>query len=842
MKSEELFSKILTDIQNSKTGRTGRKAKTIFSFLGAKTTNSQKAIDAFNLGLKHYNLKTTDNEVYYGMSYKNWITFELKGLGTKKRQIPVSKVIPSMEDSPEPAFKIPDDFLRYLFEFESDPEYERFQASLDSKFPVAIFLIPKKDDFYSSIVERVLSFEIIRKRQYEGDGGSIIGNTNQQDFSKRNDDPSQDLNFEGNMLNIWTKSDIHNFTQETMNNVILGESGKELIESEKFDRQFNQLALYSNKYYSNDQFFILFNCPSIEKINQQKRMHNLDKIVDKVTQKLPYTFRLQCKFSNDSELVDNPNIRKEIINHFKILCEIPSYQATEETGERDDIFNVFVEFQKAQMQAESQLIHKFDPALFSKLTWGYESDEHKYLKYFALKTLHEQFRYSLNSIFSETNETSFDEITKEDYSSRPDVKAENPILGNIIVEAETMRGKSYLTMIREITNKGKGWTKDKYLKEVWLVLPGFEVARNYYQLQTAQHLIKTNLFEIFGNEIMVKVFAPDYFSQRIIEVDLSHTYTSTYQILSKGRQKRSENVKPIFEGFKKVKGLKDEKARLFELKNLYEGQFNLGIGGILFYGLPGCGKTYLAKSFAEEMGWNFFAFSPADLISVWIGESQKNIQSIFNQAKAKNPAILFIDELDSIAFSRDNNSDGSVHSDQKATINQLLIEINNIAEHNVLVIGATNFIKALDPAIRRSGRFDLKIPIFPPNKDERKEILQYYVANLNEELKCREIKERLTITDAEFDLLADKTKRFTSSDLKTLLNTPRIDLILNKPNSSSVEKLLMEIDDFENTGQRSLQDFQVEAFINECQENRINSQKLVDLKREWGITANKIGY
>ena len=384
MKSEELFSKILTDIQNSKTGRTGRKAKTIFSFLGAKTTNSQKAIDAFNLGLKHYNLKTTDNEVYYGMSYKNWITFELKGLGTKKRQIPVSKVIPSMEDSPEPAFKIPDDFLRYLFEFESDPEYERFQASLDSKFPVAIFLIPKKDDFYSSIVERVLSFEIIRKRQYEGDGGSIIGNTNQQDFSKRNDDPSQDLNFEGNMLNIWTKSDIHNFTQETMNNVILGESGKELIESEKFDRQFNQLALYSNKYYSNDQFFILFNCPSIEKINQQKRMHNLDKIVDKVTQKLPYTFRLQCKFSNDSELVDNPNIRKEIINHFKILCEIPSYQATEETGERDDIFNVFVEFQKAQMQAESQLIHKFDPALFSKLTWGYESDEHKYLKYFAV--------------------------------------------------------------------------------------------------------------------------------------------------------------------------------------------------------------------------------------------------------------------------------------------------------------------------------------------------------------------------------------------------------------------------------------------------------------------------
>jgi len=841
MKSEELFTKIISDIQNSKTGKTGRKAKTIFSYLGAKTTNSQKAINAFNFGLKQYKLKTPENEVYYGMSYKNWIIFELKNSPANKQEIPVNTAKKPLGSIIEPAYNIPDDFIKFLFEFESDEEYERFEACLDSNSPIAIFLIPKKEDFYSSIVERVLSFEIIRKRQYQGEG-SRIGNINQQNFSKINGNLSEGPVPDANLFNIWTGSDIHNFNQETMNNVILGESGKELIESEKFDTQFNQLALYSNKYYSNGQFFILFNCPSIEKINRQKRMNNLDKIVDKVTQKLPYTFKLQCKFDSDKELEQNPKIRKCIINHFKLLFEVPSYQLTEETDEVDDIFSVFVELQKTQMRTENQLMHQIDPSIFSTLNWGYESIEHIYLKYFTIKTLHQLYKFPLNSIVSEDHVITTDENIYEDYNSKPDVIATSPDQSSIIIEVETLRGKSYIEMIGELSTKGQGWAKNKNLKEVWLVVPGFEIARNYYQLITSQNLLKAELCKIFGKEIKVKIFAPDYFSQKIVEVNFSNIYTQTYTNKSKGKQVASDNAKPIFKGLKNVMGLKDEQTRLLELKDLYEGHYNLGVGGILFYGLPGCGKTYLAKSFAEEIGWNFYSFSPADLISAYIGESQKNIQSIFNQAKAKCPAILFIDELDSIAFNRDNNSDGTIHSDQKATINQLLIEINNIAEYNVLVIGATNFIKGIDPAIRRSGRFDLKIPIFPPNKEERKEILQFYVANINEELKSREIKEKLTISDKEYDLLAEKTKKFTSSDLKVLLNRPRINLIQHKANSSSIDNLLIEIDDFINSGQSSLQNSQVEAFITECQQNRINTKKLVELKTEWGITVNKIGY
>lgn len=832
MKNEELFTKILIDIQNSQTGKTGRKAKTIFSHLGAKTTNSQKAINIFTQGMEEYGL-SCDKEVYFGMSSKDWINFTLKG-SIAKKQSPEKIPVPPVKMEKEPSIKVPDDFFKNLFEFESDQEYERFQASLDSNSPIAIFLIPKKEDFYSGIVERVLSFEIIRKRQYQGIGAQI-GNIKQRDFSPISSDLPDGIIPDTNQINIWTGSDIHIFNQETMNNVILGESGKELIESEKFDNQFNQLALYSNKYFSNDQFFILFTCPSLEKIYQQKRMPNLDKIVDKVTQKLPYTFKLQCKYNDDQELAQNPEVRQSIINHFKILFEIPSYHSTEESGDIDEIFNVFVEFQKAQMQAENQLLHKIDADIFAILNWGYESPEHVYLKYFAINTLHRTYKYPIGSIVTEGSETVKDGSTADVHTSRPDVKADSPNLGTILVEAETLRGKSHLVMIGEITTKALGWANIKNFKELWLVVTGFEVARNYYQLQTAQHLISSELKRILGKEIKVKVFTPDYYAHKLFEVDLSSTYSPTFIIPKKGKHSMTLVEKPHFEGLNNVKGLVEEKARLIQLKELYEGQHNLGIGGILFYGLTGCGKTYLAKCFAEEIGWNFYSFSPADLQSKWIGESQRNIRNIFNQAKAKSPAILFIDELDSIAFSRITDANVSIHSDQKATINQLLIELNNIGDHNVLVIGATNLIKTLDPAIKRSGRFDMKIPIFPPNKEERKEILQFYISKLNAELKSKEIKEKLTLSATDFETIAEKTKQFTSSDIKSLINNVRIVMILQRSSTPAMDRILTEVDTYRNLGLLSVTDEQVKEFVGECQQNSIQTRKLDDLKEEWGI-------
>ncbi len=407
------------------------------------------------------------------------------------------------------------------------------------------------------------------------------------------------------------------------------------------------------------------------------------------------------------------------------------------------------------------------------------------------------------------------------------------------MEAETMRGKDYIRMTNQIITKGNGWKGLKNFSELWLLFPGFEIARNYYQIQKSVELIKNELSIKFNKNITLKVFSPDLLNQNITEISFDKIYNPTFKITARSKAVHKTQQKPKL-GFEKVKGLKEEKQRLSELKALSESNTNIGIGGILLYGLPGCGKTHLAKSFAEELGWNFYSFSPADITSMWIGQGQQNVKDIFKQAKAKSPAILFIDELEAVAFSREVNTGFGAHSDQKATINQLLVEMNNIDEHQVLVIGATNFIKGLDPAIRRTGRFDLKIPIFPPNYEERKEIIRFYLDKLNAELSEKQ-KQTIILTNDDLDLLADKTKQFSSSDIEAIFNQPRIDLLLDKANANTIERLLSVIEEVRNFG-LSINKNQVLKFIEECEQDQIKSHKLEQLKQDWEITTSKIGF
>jgi AAA+ superfamily predicted ATPase len=625
-----------------------------------------------------------------------------------------------------------------------------------------------------------------------------------------------------------------------MASVLLGESGKELIESEKFEQQFNQLAFYSNKYYSesNDQFFILFKCPAYHKIEKQVKIEHLDNLINKVSAKLPYTFKLKCKYRNEIELNEAINLKRQIINHFKILFEIPQLVV----DENETLFDLYIDLQKAQLQAENQLFLNFEPESFQILNFGYESDEHIYLKYLAIQVLKSKpYNIPLQNIKAEVFEQSIDELTLDLSKSRPDLSSfyNN---SSIVVEAETMRGKDFLKLTNEIIEKSYGWKGMQNFNELWLVFPGFEIARNYYQIQKCLELVNKDFLTQFKRKIIIKVFCPDLLNFSLIEVDFANIYTHTFEVSKKTRAYKSVD-KPAIKrlGLQEVKGLQEEKTFLLELKSLIDNDSNIGIGGILFYGLPGCGKTYLAKSFAQELGWNFYTFSPADIATGLIGLAQKHVKDIFKQARAKSPSILFIDELDSIAFSRDNNDGLTVHSDQKATINQLLIELNNNEEHQVLVIGATNFLKTLDPAVKRTGRFDLKIPIYPPNKIERKEMLEFYGEKLNVELQ-KKGKQTLTLSSADFGYIATKTARFTSSDIKTIFKRPRIDLLLNKPEVNGLERIDKEVENMINTGQLSLRTEQVKSFITECEQNGVKSSKLEELKLEWGISANKIGF
>ncbi len=145
-------------------------------------------------------------------------------------------------------------------------------------------------------------------------------------------------------------------------------------------------------------------------------------------------------------------------------------------------------------------------------------------------------------------------------------------------------------------------------------------------------------------------------------------------------------------------------------------------GGLLLYGPPGCGKTHLARATAGEMGASFLAIGIADVLEMWIGQSERNLRDIFVTAREHTPCVLFFDEIDALAANRTDFRSGSGRS----VINQFLSELDGVDSSNdgVLVLGATNAPWHLDPAFRRPGRFDDVLFVPPPDNDARAEIVR----------------------------------------------------------------------------------------------------------------------
>src|SRR2546422_818698 len=155
--------------------------------------------------------------------------------------------------------------------------------------------------------------------------------------------------------------------------------------------------------------------------------------------------------------------------------------------------------------------------------------------------------------------------------------------------------------------------------------------------------------------------------------------------------------------------------------------------GILLYGPPGCGKTLLVKAIAKENDMTFFNVSIADVLSKWVGESERIIKEIFRQAHEKKPSIVFFDEIEALFTVRGMMDTSGVH---KNIIAQILSEMDGLVElHDVFVIGATNRADLVDPALLRPGRFDEIIEIPRPDRKAAEEILRIY---LNEDLPTAE--------------------------------------------------------------------------------------------------------
>lgn len=196
---------------------------------------------------------------------------------------------------------------------------------------------------------------------------------------------------------------------------------------------------------------------------------------------------------------------------------------------------------------------------------------------------------------------------------------------------------------------------------------------------------------------------------------------------------------------------------IYPLKNpaIYKAYGKKIGGGILMYGPPGCGKTHLARATAGEIKASFIAVGINDVLDMWIGNSEKNLHEVFQQARQNAPCVLFFDEVDALGASRTDMR----RSEGRFLINQFLNELDGSEYSNegVLILAATNSPWYLDAAFRRPGRFDRLIFVPPPDKEARVNILQLMLKDIPTE-------------KVDYEALAKLTEEFSGADLKATVD------------------------------------------------------------------------
>lgn len=177
-------------------------------------------------------------------------------------------------------------------------------------------------------------------------------------------------------------------------------------------------------------------------------------------------------------------------------------------------------------------------------------------------------------------------------------------------------------------------------------------------------------------------------------------------------------------------------------------------GGILLYGPPGCGKTYLAKATAGEIDAKFINIGLHDILDMWMGNSEKNLHAVFEQARENAPCVLFFDEVDALGASRSDLKQSSM----RHVINQFLAEMDGVENSNegVLILAATNAPWSVDSAFRRPGRFDRVVFVAPPDITGREEILKQH-------LKGR------PVDNIDVKAVAKVTEEYSGADLKAVI-------------------------------------------------------------------------
>ena len=251
--------------------------------------------------------------------------------------------------------------------------------------------------------------------------------------------------------------------------------------------------------------------------------------------------------------------------------------------------------------------------------------------------------------------------------------------------------------------------------------------------------------------------------------------------IGKSKAKLFDKNTDVKTTFKDVAGLEGAKEEIQEIVDFLKNPTKYTIlggkipKGALLVGLPGTGKTLLAKAVAGEAKVPFFSLSGSDFVEMFVGVGASRVRDLFKQAKDKSPAIIFIDEIDAIGRSRGKSNMNGSNDERENTLNQLLTEMDGFGTNsNVIVIAATNRADVLDKALMRAGRFDRQIYVDLPDLNERREIFKVHLKPLK------------VIKTLDIEFLAKQTPGFSGADIANVCNEAA--LIAARKNKKSVGK------------------------------------------------------
>ena len=367
----------------------------------------------------------------------------------------------------------------------------------------------------------------------------------------------------------------------------------------------------------------------------------------------------------------------------------------------------------------------------------------------------------------------------EDYTKAANIDADNPLIYN-------NRGDAYYRkqdFEKAIADYNKAISLNpEYLKAYYnrgLAYASMQDYESGVENFTKVIELDANFAEAYNARGLAYEFLEKYdeaISDYQKAIELNPAFTEAQEHLAAAQKKKSEKDSSSGEGvsavkfmakpkvtFKDVVGMEQVKELIKEyivypLKDpeLARKYGKLGGGGVIFYGPPGCGKTYIMKAAAGEVGANFLNVKLSDVLDMYVGNTEKNIRNVFESARKASPCIIFIDEIDGLGGKREQMKESGQY--MRMAVNQLLYEMDGVEarNENVLVVAATNSPWDVDAALRRAGRFSKMIYVGEPDFSSRKAMFEHYA------------KGRPVSKNVDWGRIASATEGYSSSDTKAI--------------------------------------------------------------------------